>query len=216
MFCPECGQQNKENNNFCQHCGASLSTSRSTVVRRSRRKALLISIVAIVVILSSVIYFLFTREKGIYGTYISSDPQRGPEVFIELKGDNTVVLGTFLKWKLKANKIVIFTPIETVEVSIEGDRITGPEGSSPKRDGAKPIKSSQGRLWSAYFDQRTGSLFEFREDGIVKAGILGKYESKGNTLTVHLGPKGKEETTKGKIENNKIVLGEKVFVKYSK
>jgi hypothetical protein len=225
MFCPECGQQNREDHNFCQHCGAGLSTSRSTVVRRSRRKALLISIVAIVVIFSSVFYFFFAMGKGICGTYIFQDPQQPVQVFIELKEDNTVFQGFSFRWKVEANKIVFITETDSAEVHIEGDRIIGKTGVTDvtgsvvseigKRDGAKPIKSSQGRLWSAYFDQRSGLLIEFKEDGIVKEGYLGKYESKGDTLTLYFkNPKGKEESIKCKITGNTITLNKMVFVKY--
>ncbi len=225
MSCPECGQQNREDHNFCQHCGASLSTSRSTVVIGSRRKALLISIVALGVVLSAVLYFLLTREEGVSGTYISQDPQQAVQVFIELKEDNTVFSGFFLRWKVEANKMVLMTETDSAEVHIEGDRIIGKTGVTGavvseigKRDGAKSIKSSQGRLWSAYFDQRSGCLIEFKEDGIVKSGFLDKYERTGDILTFCfksvINDRLQEEKVQCKIKGNTITLDKMVFVKY--
>lgn len=225
MFCPECGQQTREDGNFCQHCGVSLSTSRSTVVRWSRRKALLISIVAIAIVLSSVFYFFLVR-KGISGTYISQDPEKR---IIELKKNNTFFFGWSGKWKVEAKryahmndvkyKVVLVIGTDSVEVQIEDDRLTGETGFNftdiAKREGAKPIKSSQGRLWNAYFDQESGALLEFKEDGTVTAGLLGKCETKGDTLTLYFkDPKSKEEPIKCEMKGNTITLNKMVFVKY--
>jgi hypothetical protein len=118
-------------------------------------------------------------------------------------------------------KVVLISGTDSVEAHIEDDRITEITGFNVtdivKRESAKPIKSSQGKLWNAYFNQESGVLFEFKEDGTVTVGLLGKCETKGDTLTLYFkDPKGKEEPIKCKIKDNTIMLDKMVFVKYRK
>jgi uncharacterized membrane protein YvbJ len=65
VFCPNCGTRNDDDSIFCQNCGATISSAKSTVaVTQRSKKKIILSIVGllIVVILSICSYLYFSAN----------------------------------------------------------------------------------------------------------------------------------------------------------
>lgn len=141
------------------------------------------------------------RQSGIVGTYFSQ-ASRSPRFFIELREDNTASSGGFGRWEIETRrypyqdgveyKIVLMSGGGTDYGYIEGDTITALDvGLLMKQEGAELIRGGQGKLWSAYVDQKQKVVLKFKEDNATEVGYLYKWERKGDVIRFY--EKGKKE-----------------------
>jgi len=147
-----------------------------------------------------------SRKSDVLATYLSQDKRK--QQFIELRKD-ICFIGAVAKWRIGSvrgrdeYKIVLTVGNESDQGYLEGDTITGMQDMEPlvKQEGAELIKGGQGKLWSAYTNQKQEVLLRFKEDNTVEAGFLYKWERKGDVIRLYEKDKKEPEvefTVKGK------------------
>jgi len=162
-----------------------------------------------------------SRKSDVLATYISQDPRK--KEFIELRKRDTCFSGILARWRIDVirrgerdeYRVKLTIGTSSDYGYIEGDTITGFENMKVmmKQEGAELIKGGQEKLWSAYIDQEQETLFRFREDNTLEAGMLYRWERKGDVIRLYEKDKNDPEvelTVKGKT----LVAPEgRVFVK---
>jgi hypothetical protein len=151
--------------------------------------------------------------------------------WIELKKDNTYRLVTFCRWQIgkdtsyRYDRAIIYVPRIGCRKSTGEFAKTGCIDSwafymekddtlkdvydfgmiYKKQQGVKLIlKGQDKRLWSEYFDQRDKIFLEFKEDGTCLLAQFGRWESKGDSLTIYTKGRGEEFSAEWKTRNNRI------------
>ena len=161
-----------------------------------------------------------SRKSDVLATYLSQDTRN--REFVELRKD-TCFSGVLARWRIDVirrgerdeYRVKLTIGTSSDYGYLEGDTITGFENMKVmmKQEGAELIKGGQGKLWSAYIDEKQETLFRFREDNTLEAGMLFRWERKGDVIRLYEKDKNDPEvelTVKGKT----LVAPEgRVFVK---
>ena len=148
------------------------------------------------------------RKSDVLATYLSQDTRN--REFVELRKD-TCFSGVLARWRIDVirrgerdeYRVKLTIGTSSDYGYLEGDTITGFENMKVmmKQEGAELIKGGQGKLWSAYIDEKQETLFRFREDNTLEAGMLFRWERKGDVIRLYEKDKKEPEvelTVKGK------------------
>lgn len=65
MFCPNCGQQNKEDSKYCRNCGKAISERQTQFTHKSRVRFILIPVIFFVIAAFGALYWYFIHDQEI-------------------------------------------------------------------------------------------------------------------------------------------------------